>query len=344
MLAWSPPPGAGDLVLAHVRHVSLRLGIAFVSGTSTAVVPLHPWVGVGPHSAVPRPGTVTLAQALHAPDSPSSGGLSGTFESRPRKVRKEHYEKGMRLSSSICIAAPPLLGWPGPPHAVGQYVTGTVRVPRGFVAAVLRPGAPPSGPRRRTRASCELERTWETSLLRALRTRSVGSMSLSTPPSSWLTWVMAPGPLWIFVPTREQRQHVAREMARYVPGVSGSLEIVDQEVWRTWVQVHMAATWQPRVPLPGGGTLMVERNEACWAVDVNSGRGEGSHANQQALLCLSQQMILRSMDGVILVDLLAGPLDALAWARLLAGDPAHPSLLAWEADGWVRLVRPRRVW
>lgn len=64
-----------------------------------------------------------------------------------------------------------------------------------------------------------------------------------------------------------------------------------------------------RVPLPGGGSLVIDRTEAMVAIDVNSGRGreEGLEetarkTNLEAAAEVARQIRLRDLGGVIAVD------------------------------------------
>lgn len=315
-----PAVGAGRLALMQVRHVAPQLGVAFVQDEGkgdTGILPLHPWTSLGPAHVVPQPGGLVIAQALEG---------------------ARHNHKAARMSGSPCLASLFVVAWPGPAYGA---------TPKGFMAACTRPGAPPSGPRRRARSYYALERAWESALLGGMRSRRSGCLPLMEPPLPWLQWMGSPGPFWVLVPTPAARYRAACEMARYVPAAPRDIEVVNLDAWRTWVQAHLAATCQPRVPLPSGGNLVLELTEACWTVDVNAGGGSARGAAEEAPLCATQQMALRNLGGVVLVDFPEGVrLDATLgkWAGALAQDPAHTALVGWGQDGWLRLVRPRRGW
>lgn len=315
-----PAAGAGRLALVQVRHVAPQLGVVFIhekGAGATGVLPLDPWHSLGPADAAPRPGALVMAQTLEGP---------------------RHGHKAARMSGRPCLASLSAVAWPGPARDA---------TPKGFMATSVRPGALPSGPRRRARSYYALERAWESALLSGMRSRGRGGTPLVDPPAPWLRWMLSPGPVWALVPTPAARHLVACEMARYVPGAPREIEVVDLGLWRTWAQAHLAATCQPRVPLPSGGSLVLERTEACWTLDVNTGDGSVRRATEEAPRCATQQMALRSLGGVVLVDFPGGVrLDRTlgTWAGALAQDPAHTALVGWGQDGWLRLVRPRRGW
>jgi ribonuclease G len=65
-----------------------------------------------------------------------------------------------------------------------------------------------------------------------------------------------------------------------------------------------------RVPLAGGGSLVIDETEALIAIDVNTG-GDVRHRNQEAAILntnleaateIARQLRLRQMSGIIVVD------------------------------------------
>ncbi len=66
----------------------------------------------------------------------------------------------------------------------------------------------------------------------------------------------------------------------------------------------------PRVPLPGGASLVIQQTEALWAIDVNSGRRRnGGNLEQTAVdtdlvaaVEVARQIRLRDLAGLIIVD------------------------------------------
>jgi ribonuclease E len=68
--------------------------------------------------------------------------------------------------------------------------------------------------------------------------------------------------------------------------------------------------FQRTVPLPGGGSLVIDGTEALTAIDVNSGKSHGSatqeetayHTNLEAAAEVARQLRLRDIGGLIVVD------------------------------------------
>jgi len=65
-----------------------------------------------------------------------------------------------------------------------------------------------------------------------------------------------------------------------------------------------------KVPLPSGGHIVIDRTEALWAIDVNSGRSSKDRdiedtafrTNREAALEIARQLRLRDMGGLIVID------------------------------------------
>jgi ribonuclease G len=78
------------------------------------------------------------------------------------------------------------------------------------------------------------------------------------------------------------------------------------------------------VPLPSGGSLVVESTEALVAIDVNSGRDLGAASleetalatNREAALEVARQIRLRDLAGIIVVDFI-DMCDASGWEAVL---------------------------
>ena len=97
--------------------------------------------------------------------------------------------------------------------------------------------------------------------------------------------------------------------------LEGAGEVLSPEamdaLWREKrVEAELSAALKRRVPIPGGGSLVIDEREALATVDVNSGErvmasGEGSLAleeNLRAVEEIARQLRLRNLSGVILID------------------------------------------
>jgi ribonuclease E len=76
------------------------------------------------------------------------------------------------------------------------------------------------------------------------------------------------------------------------------------------VEEQIEATFERRVALPSGGSIVVDQTEALVAIDVNSGKntGEGDHENTvfktnlEAAEEVARQLRLRDLGGIVVVD------------------------------------------
>ncbi len=78
------------------------------------------------------------------------------------------------------------------------------------------------------------------------------------------------------------------------------------------VEEQIERIFRRRVPLPGGGFLVIEQTEALVAIDVNSGRYKKEadledtafRINMEAIPVICRQLRLRDLGGVIIVDMI----------------------------------------
>jgi ribonuclease G len=103
------------------------------------------------------------------------------------------------------------------------------------------------------------------------------------------------------------------------------------------------------VPLPDGGRLTIVPTRAFWAVDVDAGSATQQLAtNVAAARALAQQLRLRNMGGVIVVDFISmnSPAERAhlltALRHAVAADPAGVEVFGMSKLGLVELTRTRR--
>ncbi len=102
----------------------------------------------------------------------------------------------------------------------------------------------------------------------------------------------------------------------------------------------------PLVPLPGGGSLIIEEAAAATLVDVNAGGADPDAANEAAVRELARQLRLRNLSGRILFDAIPtrrrrdGLLSALR--RAVAADPVPTHVVGTTPLGLVETTRERR--
>lgn len=105
---------------------------------------------------------------------------------------------------------------------------------------------------------------------------------------------------------------------------------------------------EPVVPLPSGGSLVIEQTAAAVLVDVNSGRGDPGLSNGEALMALVWQMRLRNLSGHILFDAIPsrgrGALRRLVerMREAVAADPIPTEVVGTTPLGLIEMTRERR--
>lgn len=110
---------------------------------------------------------------------------------------------------------------------------------------------------------------------------------------------------------------------------------------------ELEAALDPTVPLPGGGSLVIEETAAACLVDVNSGNSAAGDANAAAVAALARQMRLRNLSGRILFDAIPQRrgrpqrlIEALRAA--VAADPVPTHIVGATPLGLIEITRERR--
>lgn len=112
-------------------------------------------------------------------------------------------------------------------------------------------------------------------------------------------------------------EHMAEDIRQMVevfcPYFRGSVEFYDEEedIYDYYgIGEDMSVIYSPRVELPSGGFLMIEKTEALTAIDVNTGKYIGTdnredtvyRTNLEAVKEIARQLRLRNIGGIIVVD------------------------------------------
>lgn len=109
--------------------------------------------------------------------------------------------------------------------------------------------------------------------------------------------------------------------------------------------------FDPEVPLPSGGSLIISEMPALTAIDVNTGGGSGRHRseiNRDAADEIGRQIRLRNLSGLLIIDFVSMKRDEdrdAVLARLrraLADDPLRPHVIGFTRLGLVEMTRRRR--
>lgn len=121
------------------------------------------------------------------------------------------------------------------------------------------------------------------------------------------------------------------------------------------IEAQIDALLQPEVPLPSGGSLLIEPVRTLTAIDVNAGRHRGAAAgpaavNREAAVEIARQIRLRNLSGLIVIDFLALKTAAqrertvAALTQALADDPLPSRVYPMRPSGLVEMTRRRAGW
>ncbi|CAO3427070.1 ribonuclease E/G [Azospirillum doebereinerae] len=104
-----------------------------------------------------------------------------------------------------------------------------------------------------------------------------------------------------------------------------------------------------RVPLPRGGSLVIEPTEALTVVDVNAGeRGNPLDVNLEAAAEIARQLRLRNVGGIVVVDFVnmrsRGDAERVlnALTQAVESDPVQTQVYGMSKLGLVEVTRARR--
>ncbi len=121
------------------------------------------------------------------------------------------------------------------------------------------------------------------------------------------------------------------------------------------VEDRLATMLDRKVELPSGGNIVIEQTEALVSVDVNSARNrEAGNVEDTALLtnleavrCLTEQLILRDLGGLVIIDFIDMEnrehqrLVQLSLRKELLGDKAKTQVALMSRFGLVEMTRQR---
>lgn len=140
----------------------------------------------------------------------------------------------------------------------------------------------------------------------------------------------------------------AETLLAFDPGLSPLFE-------REGVEEQVEALLSPEVPLPGGGSLLIEPVRTLTAIDVNLGRMSGGGpaqvqalaVNLEAVTEIARQLRLRALSGLIVIDFLelkgrsARDQVIAALRGALAADDEPSQVMGMSASGLLEMTRRR---
>jgi ribonuclease G len=180
-----------------------------------------------------------------------------------------------------------------------------------------------------------------------------------SPVGRLLAGVLTPPPDRILIDDRAAFAAARRWLQQHRPELVPALAYedgLDDIFERHGVASDLDSAMSRRVPLPNGGSLIIETAAAMSVIDVDGGAAVGGRrgASRSALAVnlaaateAARQIRLRNLAGAMVIDFIsmrsagerAQVLAALAAA--LASDPAEPQILGWTRLGHVELTRRR---
>jgi ribonuclease E len=121
------------------------------------------------------------------------------------------------------------------------------------------------------------------------------------------------------------------------------------------VEERLAAIYDRKVQLPSGGTIVIEQTEALVSIDVNSAKNRDAGdvettafmTNLEAVQTIAQQLVLRDLGGLIIIDFIDmenrehQKLVQLALRRALVHDKAKIQIAQLSRFGLVEMTRQR---
>lgn len=190
--------------------------------------------------------------------------------------------------------------------------------------------------------------------IEAARRQATPPMPLETPEplvAVLLRDFLFTPPAAIVIEDRAAYAEARNWLARYRPDLVARLELHADPAplfEAVGIDMEIATALGPRVPLAGGGSLIIETNAAATMIDVDSSSAPALATNLAAARVAARQIRLRNLAGPIVIDFIGlkkrDERDRVtaALAAALAEDPGKPELLGWTRLGHVELVRPRR--
>ncbi len=146
------------------------------------------------------------------------------------------------------------------------------------------------------------------------------------------------------------RRTAERWCRAFAPSFEARIEAVPAGLFDLYdLDDAVAALAEPRVALPGGGSLVIEPTEALTAIDVNAGLEANTlNANLAAAAEIGRQLRLRHIGGIVVIDFISMSRERdrdqvmAALKAALADDPSQTHIIPMSPLGLVEMTRERR--
>jgi ribonuclease G len=333
-----------DIVLGRVRKVDRDLGAAFVDCGYAADALLgardaRHLQGAGrdvPIERIVSEGQGVLLQVRQGPAAGKAARVTGDIALVGIHLVYRPRRRGVALSARLERA----------PAAAKQRARAQALFPDAGVT--VRSAAP---------AATDAELLAELARLREGWARIEAAAGAAVPPARLhgvdeplhrlLLERIAPDLERIVVGERASLARARNWLAEWQPRMFERVASVPNPFEATGAAEQLEQALQPIVPLPGGGSLIIQPTAALTAIDVNGGGRQALDANLAAAREIARQLRLRRIGGTIVVDFIDLPARA-ARARVLAAlreavadDPAPVQAFAMSRFGLVEVSRKR---
>jgi len=164
----------------------------------------------------------------------------------------------------------------------------------------------------------------------------------------------------ILVDSKEDYDAIIAAVSEISPRSKGKVALYHENIpifERFNIERQIEQTFNRRVPLPGGGEIVIDETEALVAIDVNTGGHKGAkdgkdyivQANIEAVREAARQIRLRNLGGLIIIDTIdmKNPRDRRAVFDALRDEMAHDRAkhqeLPISALGILQMTRQRQT-
>jgi Rne/Rng family ribonuclease len=333
-----------DVVLGRVRRVDRELGAAFVECGLPADAYLGArearfLTGAGREAAIERilfEGQGVLAQVRHGPAAGKSPRLTADIALVGVHLILRPRRRDVALSARLERT----------PLAAEQRSRARALFPDGGV--ILRHAALRAG---------DAELLAELARLRQQWARIEAAAKAATPPARihaagdplhrLMLERIAPDLERIVVGDQALLARARSWLGQWQPALAERLVSAADPFEVTGAAEQLEQALQPSVPLPGGGSLIIQPTAALTAIDVNGGGRRALEANLAASAEIARQLRLRRIGGTVVVDFIDVAARS-ARARVLAAlrdavadDPAPVQVFGMSRFGLVEISRKR---
>src|SRR5688572_11378595 len=119
----------------------------------------------------------------------------------------------------------------------------------------------------------------------------------------------------VWIDTKEEYDAAKAYFEDLMPAVAERVQFFDNPIpifAYYHVEEQIEATFHRRVPLPSGGSIVIDETEALVAIDVNSGKMTSEHGHEETVFktnCeaaeeAARQLKLRDLGGIVVIDLI----------------------------------------